>query len=64
MSATPDETPFTIPPTNETVATEMSLLVQLPPRVVLENVVFQLGQTLKAPEIAAGNVFTVMPWVA
>ena len=59
MVDVPDVIPFMIPVKEPIVATAVTPLLQVPPVVVLLNVVLELAQTDAAPEIAAGNGLTV-----
>lgn len=58
----PAERPFTIPVAIPTVATEVVLLVHVPPPVLL-NVVVLPTQTLETPVIADGSELTVIVFV-
>ena len=59
MVEVPEVTPVTTPVVNPTVATEVALLVQVPPPGVTYNAVIAPAQTVLSPEIADGSGFTV-----
>ena len=59
MAALPEATPFTIPVDGSTVATEVVLLVHVPPETVLLSVVAEPIQTEAVPVIVDGSAFTV-----
>ena len=59
MFALPAAIPVTIPDVAFTVATDVLLLVQVPPVTASLNVVVLPAQTDALPEIAAGVAFTV-----
>ena len=61
--AVPAFTPLTTPLEEPTVATDISLLLQVPPPPSL-NVVVAPAQTVVVPEIAEGNGLTVTGFVA
>ena len=56
--ATPDETPFTIPVAEPTVATEEPLELHAPPLVALANSIEAPTQTDDGPVNAEGDAFT------
>jgi hypothetical protein len=63
MVAEPGETPVTVPVDEPMVATALLLLLQVPPEVASVNVVvapWQRTVPVEAPDIAAGNGFTVI----
>ena len=62
--AVPDTIPDTTPVPVNTVATAVLLLVQIPAGVAFPSVVVWNSQTDVVPEIAAGDVFTVIGRVA
>jgi hypothetical protein len=62
--AVPTVTPVTIPVDEPMVATDVLLLLHVPPPVALDNVVVAPTQTDNVPVIAAGNEFTVTTLVA
>ena len=55
----PADIPVTVPPVL-IVATEVDVLLHVPPLVPSVNVVFALVHTLEAPDILAGVVITVI----
>ena len=57
MVLVPAETPLTTPP-DVIVATDVALLVQLPPAVASVNVIVEFSHTAAAPAIPAGNGLT------
>ena len=59
ITVVPVETPETMPVLLPIVATAVLLLVQAPLVAVLVRVMFEPGQTLVAPEIPDGVLFTV-----
>ncbi len=59
MVSAPAATPVTIPPVL-TVATEVLLLLHVPPEVASESVMDDPSQTDAEPPIAAGNGLTVI----
>ena len=58
--AVPPATPYTAPVAALTVATEVLLLVHVPPVAVLDSVVTLPGQTDAVPEIVPGVALTVI----
>lgn len=60
MVDNPAATPVTTPVAEPTVASNVLLLVHTPPEVASDNVVDDPTQTLLAPLIALGFVFTVI----
>ena len=59
MVVEPFNTPLTIPEADPTVATEVALLVHVPPVVALLRVVVDPIHTFATPEIVSGKAFTV-----
>lgn len=59
MSAVPAATPVTMPDDGPTVATEILLLVHVPPNAELNNEIVCPTQTDDGPDIAGGLGFTV-----
>jgi hypothetical protein len=59
ITEVPAVTPDTIPEPEPTVATEVELLLQVPPDTASLNVVVDPVQTVSVPVIAAGNGVTV-----
>jgi hypothetical protein len=59
IAAVPEVTPFTTPLVEPTVATEVLLLVQLPPNVASLKVRVELTHTAEPPVIPAGIELTV-----
>jgi hypothetical protein len=55
----PADTPTTLPLVDPTVATEVLLLVHVPPEVRSVSVLEDPTQTLVVPAMAAGSAFTV-----
>jgi hypothetical protein len=55
----PAVTPVATPVPEPIVATDVALLVQVPPAVASVNVVVTPEHTLDAPDIADGSAFTV-----
>jgi hypothetical protein len=64
MFVVPAVTPETIPDIAPTVATDVVPLLHTPPEVASDKLVVAPEHTLLAPEIAAGNGFTVTIVVA
>jgi hypothetical protein len=56
----PELTPLTIPLPDPMVATDVLLLLHVPPDVVLVNDIVLPAQTLPAPEIEPGEGITVI----
>jgi hypothetical protein len=61
--ALPALTPLTMPLTTSTVATDVLLLLHVPPVDVLVSAIVEPAQTVLLPPIAAGAAFTVTPLV-
>jgi hypothetical protein len=57
--AVPVATPVTIPLVNPMVATDVALLLHVPPVVELVNVVVPPEHALAVPDMEAGNALTV-----
>lgn len=64
MLAVPTSTPFTMPVVEPTVPAAVLSLIHVPPAVLLPNVILNDLQTVDAPVILAGVVFTVTVYVA
>ena len=60
MFEVPAASPFTTPDTGLMMATDVELLVQVPPAVALVNVVEPPAQTASVPPILAGNGLIVI----
>ena len=56
--------PVTKPELLPTVATEVLLVLQIPPVIASLNVVGNVEHTVDAPSIAVGLAMTVKVWVA
>ena len=61
MVGTPADTPVTTPVDGPTVASEVLLLLQVPPDVASVRVIVEPGHTAATPPIAAGVGLTVSP---
>lgn len=59
MVVTPAPTPVTTPVDEPMVATEVLLLLQVPPGVTSARVMVEPAQTAEGPVIVAGNGLTV-----
>jgi len=64
MVEVPDVTPLTTPVVEPMVATEVLVLLHVPPDVPSVNVVVLPAQTEVVPEIVAGTAFTVTTAIA
>jgi hypothetical protein len=60
----PEPAPVTMPVEDPTVATDVALLLHVPPNVASVKVVVALVQTVDAPPIVAGRAFTVTVLIA